>query len=400
MDEVSTIGDRLKRLRGDRGLTQEELAEASGVSRDLISMLERGKRTSARLSTISALAHAGLDVEIGELVDRRDHLKNDRDGGSVLAVRDALLNAGLLPGLDPDDDGEPTPLPQLQRQVDDGWTRYWAGDFGGLLALIPGLLGEARVTHAAIGADAVKPLTLAYELTSNLMTQIGRNDLGIVAAERAITTAHGGGDELLWACMHWAYSWVLFHQGRYEESEALAASMAEKVEPSISRGDALELGVWGCLLTTAVAPAVARDRDPKEYLSLARAGAERLGRRVPVYQTSFAPATVAMQATYGYSRLRKPREALDAARRIRPPMDGRPGDLQGISRGAHLMDVARAHLDVGHRETAKRCLLEARTVSQVWFRHQRVAREAVMELREHERRLSPEVKSLARSLDL
>lgn len=386
----NTIGDRLKRLRGDRGLTQEELAEASGISRDLISMLERGARTSARLSTIGALAHA-LDVEVSELVDRRDHLKGDRDGGSVLAVRDVLLNASLLPGIDPTDDGEPTPVDQLEAEVSEAWGRYWSGQFGELLALLPGLIGEARVTHTATGA--VQPLALAYELACHLMTQIGRNDLGIVAAERAITVAHGGDDEMLWAWMHAAYAWVLLHQGRYDESETLAADMAVRIEPPF-RGDDLQTGVWGSLLMTAVAPAAARDRDPVEYLRLAGAGAERLGRRVPLYQTTFGGPLVHMQATYAYSVLRKPGRALDAAKRIRP------GDLQGISRGAHLMDVAQAHTDAGHHKTAVRALLEARDVSPVWFRHQRVAREAVTEIREQERRLSPEVKSLARSLDI
>ncbi|MFD0851356.1 hypothetical protein ACFQ07_03960, partial [Actinomadura adrarensis] len=164
------------------------------------------------------------------------------------------------------------------------------------------------------------------------MTQIGRTDLGAVAAERAITTAYDGDDRLLWSYLHWAYSWVLLHQDRYEEAEELVADMAARVEPSF-RGSDLEIGVWGGLLTSAVAPAVARGRDPKEYLSLARAGAERLDRRVPVYSTTFAPASVAMQATYGYSTLKQPGNALEAAKRIRP------GDLQGISWGAHLMDV-------------------------------------------------------------
>lgn len=36
--------DRLKRLRGFRGLTQEQLATACGVKRNYISRLERGKR--------------------------------------------------------------------------------------------------------------------------------------------------------------------------------------------------------------------------------------------------------------------------------------------------------------------------------------------------------------------
>lgn len=393
MDDASTLGDRLKRLRGNRGLTQEELAEASGVSRDLISMLERGKRTSARLSTISRLAH-GLDVEIGELVDRRDHLERDRDGGSILAVRDALLHPALLPGLDPADDGEPTPLPQLRHQLDEGWAAYWAGDFGGLLARIPGLIGEARITHASLGAPAAEPLALSYDLASSLMVQVGRTDLGAIAAERAITVAYAGDDRLLWAVLHASYSWVLLHQARYKEAETLVADMARQVEPAFSGSDQ-EISVWGKLLITAVAPAAALDRDPAEYLQLARAGAARLREPVKVYQEPpFSPAQVHMQGTYGYSQMRRPGPALKAAQQIKP------GELQGISLGAHLMDVAQAHADAGHHKTAVRALLDAREVSRVWFRHQPVARKAVAQIRGEQSRLSPEVKSLARSLDL
>jgi transcriptional regulator with XRE-family HTH domain len=393
MSDPSTIGDRLARLRGDRGLSQEELAEKAGLSRDLISMLERNVRTSPRLSTVSKLAHA-LDVEVGELVDRRDHLKGDRDGGSVLAVRDVLLNASLLPGIEAADDGEPTPLEELEANVSAGWEHYWSGRFGEVLAMLPTLIGEARLTHSVIGARGVQSLALAYDLASSLMTQIGRTDLGIVAAERAITVAHDGDDELLWAVLHAGYSWVLLHQGRYRESEQLNADMAQRVEPSFRDGE-LEIGVWGKLLLGAVAPSVARDRDPAEYLSLAGAGAERVGRPVRVYgEAPFAAATVHMQAVYGYSVLKRPGKALESAARIRP------GDLRGISWGAHQMDVAQAHTDAGHLGAAKRALLEARQVSPVWFRHQRVAREAAAEIREREARLSPELKSILRSLDL
>lgn len=186
MGDASTIGERLRRIRRERMMTQEQLADASGISRDLISMLERATRSSARLGTITALANA-LDVEISELVDRRDHLQGDRDGGSVLAIRDALLHPDLLPGIDAEHD-EPAPLDQLQEHVDAGWRRYWAGAFGEVTALLPRLIGEARTTHAALGAPAVQPLALTYELASGLMTQIGRTDLGAIAAERAAAT--------------------------------------------------------------------------------------------------------------------------------------------------------------------------------------------------------------------
>ncbi|GAA4081740.1 helix-turn-helix domain-containing protein [Actinomadura miaoliensis] len=391
-----TIGERLRLARRERGMTQEGLAQAAGVSVDLVSKLEQGRRESARITTLAKLANA-LDVEISHLVDRRDRLGADRDGGSVLAVRDVLLSPSLLPGMDTDDDGEPTPLDELERAVSRAWGHYWAGDFGEVLAALPGLIGEARITHSALGAPAVQPLALAYALASNLMTQIGRTDLGLVAAERAIIVAHTGNDKLLWATMHAEYSWVLLHQGRYAESERVAADMAVRIEPSFRDGEK-EIAAWGNLLMTAIAPTVAQERTPDEYLRLAGAGAERLGRRVHVYHTSFAPPTVAMQATYAYSVLKKPGEALKAAKRIRPPSKDHPGDLKGISWGAHLMDVAQARFDAGHRSAAAATLLEAREVAPVWFRHQRIARSLTRDIRETERRLTPATRELAKAL--
>lgn len=392
MPEASTIGTNLKRIRKERGLSQEALADAADVSVDLIQKLEQGRRSSARVTSLSKLA-AGLDAELSSLVDKRERLGSDRDGGSVLAIRDVLLSPSLLPGLDSDDAGDATPIDQLEHSVTEAWRRYRSGDFGELLAMLPGLIGEARVTHSALGASAVQSLAQAYEVASALMTQIGRTDLGMVAAERAVTVAHSGDDPLLWAWMHASYSWVLLHQDRYEEAQDLAVLTAQRVEPSF-RDDDLRTAVWGNLLLTAVAPTVARGHDPDEYLRLAGASAERLGRRVDMYRSWFDPPSVAMQATYGYSTLKEPGKALGAARRIQP------GDLTGISRGAHLMDVAQAHLDAGHRRTAATTLLEASTVSSVWFRHQRIARSVAEEIRDRETRLSPATRTLIKALDL
>jgi transcriptional regulator with XRE-family HTH domain len=60
-------GLRLERVA--KGLTQEELAENSGVGRDTIQKLETGKRP-ARLATVKKLADA-LGVEIEELIKGR-----------------------------------------------------------------------------------------------------------------------------------------------------------------------------------------------------------------------------------------------------------------------------------------------------------------------------------------
>jgi transcriptional regulator with XRE-family HTH domain len=60
-------GDKLARLRHDRGWTQEMLADYSGLSREMVRKLEQGARQSARLHTLNALARA-LNVPVGALL--------------------------------------------------------------------------------------------------------------------------------------------------------------------------------------------------------------------------------------------------------------------------------------------------------------------------------------------
>jgi transcriptional regulator with XRE-family HTH domain len=64
---VATLGERLREARRGALLTQEELAEASGVGVATIIRIERGQlRTEPHLSTLRKLARA-LDVEPREL---------------------------------------------------------------------------------------------------------------------------------------------------------------------------------------------------------------------------------------------------------------------------------------------------------------------------------------------
>ena len=62
------IATRVRELRAARGLTLEDLAEVSGVSRSMISLVERG-RSSATAVVLEKLA-AGLGVTLASLFDR------------------------------------------------------------------------------------------------------------------------------------------------------------------------------------------------------------------------------------------------------------------------------------------------------------------------------------------
>jgi len=55
--EAEKIGNNLKRIRTEKGITQGDIAKSLGVSRGFVSNLENGK-TNPTLATITKLATA------------------------------------------------------------------------------------------------------------------------------------------------------------------------------------------------------------------------------------------------------------------------------------------------------------------------------------------------------
>jgi transcriptional regulator with XRE-family HTH domain len=62
------VARNLKRLRKERGLSQEELADLAGLNRNYIGMIER-QENAATVDTLEALAKA-LEVEPARLFDK------------------------------------------------------------------------------------------------------------------------------------------------------------------------------------------------------------------------------------------------------------------------------------------------------------------------------------------
>ncbi|MFF9478633.1 helix-turn-helix domain-containing protein [Streptomyces sp. NPDC014733] len=113
---AGAFGEVLRRLRSRAGLTQEELAERSGVSTRTIRGLETGSRVNPRMTTVQELARA-LPLapdERGELLRAAMGGGETRDTAAPGAARDtaapeATRGAGPPPGGSPTPDGSPTP---------------------------------------------------------------------------------------------------------------------------------------------------------------------------------------------------------------------------------------------------------------------------------------------------
>jgi len=66
MEAVVQIGERLRQLREERALRQDELAERAGIGKNTVNRLEKN-HTEPHMTTIRKLAQA-LEVDPAELV--------------------------------------------------------------------------------------------------------------------------------------------------------------------------------------------------------------------------------------------------------------------------------------------------------------------------------------------
>ena len=80
MNEKLSLGDRLRRLRMERNLSQRDLAQQAGISANSIGLIERGE-ISPSVATIQSLA-AALKIKISYFFD-------DESTGNVLHIKAA-----------------------------------------------------------------------------------------------------------------------------------------------------------------------------------------------------------------------------------------------------------------------------------------------------------------------
>ena len=99
VEEVSSgrLGERLRAMRRERGLTLEVLAGRSGVSRAMISKLERGEKNPTLV--VAAKVAEGLEVSLSQLVgveERREVVVMPKEGRMVMRDPGTGLERQLL----------------------------------------------------------------------------------------------------------------------------------------------------------------------------------------------------------------------------------------------------------------------------------------------------------------
>ncbi|MDX3226667.1 helix-turn-helix transcriptional regulator [Streptomyces sp. ME19-01-6] len=378
------LGDRVSRLRRLADLTQEGLAERSGISVDVIRKLEQKRKHSARLPTLHALAD-GLGVELTSLLGDPPGVPSngEADPPALVAVRRAIMPPLFAPPPEPSG-AEPLSLPLLRAELAEAWTLYHAAEFGRLMELLPGIITDARLAATVGTADqraaGHAALGKALQLGGHLAIRLGKSDLALSSLERAITAAGQSSDPLLTPMVSNSVAWAYQRQNRLDDAEHLAVYAADGVERD--HGHTAEgVRVWGGLLMSA-ATSAARSGDydtANDMMTTAERAAGRLATLPPPENgklvSVFSRSSVRIERVRLAVQHARPEEALTLARGMRLSKDTPPSWRTWL-----LLDVARAHTDLGDAPGAVRALESLRRVAPAWTRHHTLAVAIVSDL--------------------
>ena len=94
---MESLGARIRRLRGEQGLSLSELARLSGVSKGYLSQVERSPDARPSAATIFAVARA-LGTSVADLFDgTSDVAEMDADSELPSGLAELAEEAGLPP---------------------------------------------------------------------------------------------------------------------------------------------------------------------------------------------------------------------------------------------------------------------------------------------------------------
>lgn len=378
------LGRTLRRLRRLASLTQEELAERAGVSVDVIRQLEQGRKQSARLPTLHALAN-GLGVELTTLLGDPPAVASsgENDGPRFVAVRRAIMPA--LGGAGPEPPGAEFSLDQLREQIAAGWTRYHSAEFDTVMKALPGLIADARTATASADGEVRRAgfgaLGKALQLAGHVAVRMGKTDLALTSLERAIDAAGKSGDPLLVPMIVNSTAWTYQRQGRLDDALGIALRHADGLVGAgrLDTGDGLK--VWGAL-TMSAATSAARSGDYERAAAMMEAAEKEAARVVKLPDggdnrmvSVFSPSSVRIERVRLAVQYGHPQDALALAKGMRLSKDTPPSWRTWL-----LLDVARAHTDLGDAVGAVKALEALRRVAPTWMQHHTLAVAIVRDL--------------------
>lgn len=391
MQEGNTLGERLASVRKRRGLTQRELATASGLSVSLIKKLEQGERSDVRIETARKIAEA-LRVPTTMLISRRGD--GDEAYQDIAETWEPVRRA--LVGQVPLSDEQATPggVREALTELAPALTSH---HYTIVRNVLPALLRDAD----ALDDDEREGQRIRADIlttTGYLLTQTRQFAIAELTLLRAIDAA---GDKLSAAAAADVLVWLYLRQGRLAEARETAVQWADDIEPRFSRATVHELILWGRFLLDITNAAVRDNRlgEAQDALQLAAAAAARIGREVQLHPHSqgvFGPVTVAYIRAESRVLIDQP----DRCLAIAESLPRQPPYPELVSRLRHRLDVANALAQTRRYPEAIAAIREIQIRAPEWLMEQRYARDILGEIIQRRRTLTPDMRELADAVRL
>jgi transcriptional regulator with XRE-family HTH domain len=398
------IGRRIRMIRRRRGLGLATAAGLAGVSKQYLSMIERGERHINRRGLLEDIATA-LGCSVVDLTGQ-PYLPGDRDSAEALGTLPAISVALYDSTLDDVPDIPVRPVNELawwaaQSNEHTANSRYSAAgrDLGSLLAElhVHAVTGDSDTRRSALAA-----LVEACFVASGVARALGNPDLAVAAARRAEDATHRLDDPALSAFAAMTSTSALSRLGARHRAQRVAGAALTEVEPAVDPTveDTSAAQAAGMLHLSA-AQMAAKDQRPDDtaaHLAAAHELAERTGEQNRLW-FSFGPANV---RAWSLATAVELGEGPGLAEQI----ESTPGYDEGLTasdrRAALHFDLARAYSQAqGARDAqAVRHLDVADRIAPMRIRHDPLARELLHELDMRARLHAWELESLKNRLGL
>jgi transcriptional regulator with XRE-family HTH domain len=339
-DLARTIGERVRFYRNAKRKKQTVVSGLVGITPDYLYQIERGKKMPT-IPILTQLADV-LGIPVSAFLDRQASKPTaSRLESAGVSLYRALASPVTLAK-------EPTSLNDLHDRVRDAW-HAWQNSpqrYSELVTRLPALIAETEHNirlHRAAGEEnqrrqAQRCAADLYALLRTVAKRIGRVDLSLLAADRAVRAAEETDDPLRLAASQWNLAHVLLSDHQPEGAETIAIRAAENIRPQIGKNVDVA-ALYGALILLSAISAVrngdawgARQRV-REVSSLA----DKIGERNTLW-TAFGPTNVAMYAVSVEVEAGESAEALRLAEQI--DHDKSPSIERRV---AFLLEQARGH---------------------------------------------------------
>lgn len=345
------IGLRVARWRDIAGMTQQQLADAVGVSRPYISMIENGDRAVTKRDLLLKLAQA-IGVSVNDLTAQPYEPTSREELAMYLAaprIRLALDGA--------DEPVSPRPLGKLAADTETAMVARMACDYPTLGGLLPGMIAE--IVAQAENADDERAQREALSLfvkacvTASLAVQPnGYVDLSIRLAERAESAAAKLGDPVHIAATRFALSQAFLAGGSRRRSLGLATDAADAIQSHIDTADGKAWYGMLHLQAALVSASLGGHSDADDHLAEAEETA--LYASGNPWMMEFSPANVGVWRVAVALENGEPQRAPEYARAVDQ------ASLRTVQRRTHLLVwTARGYFTAGKHAEAVRTLLAA-----------------------------------------